>query len=68
MLIARITALALVAGSVPAHSQESVLEVPLCTGGAITIPLEGDNEPARTPCPLKACHAGTCRKQFDRSQ
>lgn len=39
----------------------------LCNGGAITIPIPG-NEEAPPPCAGKACHAGCNRKRFDPSQ
>ncbi|WP_241255070.1 hypothetical protein [Altererythrobacter sp. BO-6] len=70
-MIARTAALALIAASLPvtpAQSSAGAIAVPLCSGGAISIPLGDDPAPLPEPCPLKACHAGSCRKQFDRSQ
>lgn len=72
MLIARTATLALLAGSMPlqpASAQGAMIVARLCDGSSIAIPLGGDEEPQPlTPCPAKACHAGACRKQIDRSQ
>jgi len=71
VLIARLAALALVAASLPAPPAQAdgpAITARLCTGGTITIPLGDEPAPLPEPCPLKACHAGSCRKQFDRSQ
>jgi hypothetical protein len=71
MLIARLPALALLAASLPvapAQGDDGDLLAKLCGGGAIAIPLDDAPVPLPAPCPLKACHAGSCRKQFDRSQ
>lgn len=69
-MIARIAALALLAGSLPqAPAQGATIVAQLCNGGSITIPMGGEDQPQPpAPCPAKACHAGTCRKQIDRSQ
>lgn len=72
MWIARLAALALVATALPAPPAQAgagTISVPLCNGGTLEIALgDGGEEVPVAPCPLKACHAGSCRKQFDRSQ
>lgn len=71
MLIARLAAAALIAASLPALpavAGDTALTAALCGGGTISIPLGNNRMPLPDPCPLKACHAGSCRRQFDRSQ
>ena len=72
MLIARTATLALLVGTLPlqpASAQGATIAARLCDGSSIAIPLGDDEEPQPpVPCPAKACHAGTCRKQIDRSQ
>lgn len=71
MLIARLATAALFASSLPAPPNgvgNMALTARLCGGSTISIPLDDNRAPLPEPCPLKACHAGSCRRQFDRSQ
>lgn len=55
----------------PLPEQKSFLTTTLCSGGAvikIDIPISGKDRLPSAPCRGKACHAGTCRKKFDRDQ
>ncbi|WFL76194.1 hypothetical protein P7228_09290 [Altererythrobacter arenosus] len=54
-------------GTGPLPTEKRTLAVALCDGGTLSIPL-GNDEDAPSPCPAKACHAGTCRKQIDSAQ
>ena len=57
-----LAALVLAWGELP--SPERSLDLRLCSGGTLTIPLDdkGDGPPAK--CGPKACHAIECRKQI----
>ena len=54
----------------PTAAQERQLDVALCNGGSLSIPLNGAPEPAdgSKPCCAKGCHSSSCRKRFDRAQ
>lgn len=54
----------------PPPAQERSIVAGLCNGGTISIPLRkgGDGRDVPDPCPVKACHAGACRKTFDLEQ
>ncbi|MXP47145.1 hypothetical protein GRI43_07050 [Altererythrobacter luteolus] len=51
-------------GPLPADDGMQVLQVQLCSGGAISIPIGEQETPPGQPCPAKACHAGACRKKI----
>ncbi len=71
MLIARLATLALLAASMPVATPQAVggtMVARLCGGGSIAIPMKDGPAPLPEPCPMKACHSGSCRRQFDRSQ
>jgi len=55
-------------GPIPAASA-SALDVALCGGGSLSIPL---NTPApgngSSPCCAKGCHGSSSRKRLDRAQ
>lgn len=40
----------------------------LCGGGTITLEIPGRPPSDREQCPMKACHAASCREKFDRDQ
>ena len=46
------------------------LQVSLCAGGAVSIPLEETPAPqdGTAPCCAKGCHSSASRKRFDRAQ
>lgn len=49
--------------------EDKVLIAKLCGGGEIRIPIGQSKEEQDPHCPDgKACHAGSCRKQFDPGQ
>jgi len=54
----------------PLAAAEQRLEVALCNGGSISIPLGGQPAPEEgsKPCCAKGCHSSSCRKRFDRAQ
>lgn len=53
----------------PPPAQASSIEAALCNGGTISIPLRGGGKPELPePCPMKGCHAASCRKKFDLAQ
>jgi len=51
-------------------AEPASMQVPLCGGGMISIPLKGPLLPAdgSAPCCAKGCHSPSCRKRFDRAQ
>lgn len=49
-------------GSPPVRAQEITSQ--LCGGGTIALTIPGRPLPPREECPMKACHAGTCRERF----
>lgn len=58
--------LPLALGSPPTSAQEITSK--LCGGGTITLPIPGREPAEREDCPMKACHAGTCREQSGKRQ
>ena len=49
----------------PLPAEERALVVRLCSGDALSIPLNdsSDEQPSAPPCPQQGCHSGTCRKR-----
>jgi hypothetical protein len=54
----------------PLAAAERRLEVSLCSGDSLSIPLRGAPAPDEgpKPCCAKGCHSSSCRKRFDRAQ
>jgi len=54
----------------PVATQARAMEVPLCSGGVLSVPLSGQNAPGGgdAPCCAKGCHTGSSRKRLDKSQ
>jgi len=54
----------------PVASQARAMDVPLCGGGVLSVPLGGQNVPGGgdSPCCAKGCHTGSSRKRLDKSQ
>ena len=54
----------------PLAAAERSLEVALCNGGSLSLPLGGTPAPAEgsRPCCAKGCHSSSSRKRFDRTQ
>ena len=46
------------------------LNLSLCAGGTVTLPLEGSPTPqdGTAPCCAKGCHSSSSRKRLDRAQ
>ena len=53
-----------------ANAERQSLQVSLCAGGAISIPLEESPVPqdGTAPCCAKGCHSSSSRKRLDRAQ
>ena len=51
-------------------AQQASLQVLLCGGGAMSLPLEGSPAPGEgtAPCCAKGCHSSSSRKRLDRAQ
>jgi hypothetical protein len=51
-------------------AQQASLQVLLCGGGAMSIPIEGSPAPqdGSAPCCAKGCHSSSSRKRLDRAQ
>jgi hypothetical protein len=51
-------------------AERTSLQVLLCGGGAMSIPLNGPTAPqdGTAPCCAKGCHSPSCRKRLDRTQ
>ncbi len=59
------------AGPLPSTSKPITLELALCSGGSVTVPIGGNAPPGEgsSPCCAKGCHSGDQRKKrFDRKQ
>lgn len=54
----------------PLAAADRSLEVALCNGGSLSIPLRGNPAPedGSKPCCAKGCHSSSCRKRVDRAQ
>lgn len=54
----------------PVATQARAMQVPLCGGGVLTVPLGGQSVPGSgdAPCCAKGCHTGSSRKRLDKSQ
>jgi hypothetical protein len=54
----------------PLAAAERSLEVALCNGGSVSLPLGGEPAPEEgsRPCCAKGCHSSSSRKRFDRTQ
>jgi len=54
----------------PVASQARAMQVPLCGGGVLSVPLSGQGLPGgdNAPCCAKGCHTGSSRKRLDKSQ
>ena len=54
----------------PLAAAERNLEVALCSGGSMSLPLGGAPAPEEgsKPCCAKGCHSSSSRKRFDRPQ
>ena len=53
-------------GSPPVQAREITSQ--LCGGGTVTLKIPGRKPPAREDCPMKACHAGTCREKLAKAK
>jgi hypothetical protein len=51
-------------------AERTSLQMLLCGGGAVSLPLDGLPAPkdGTAPCCAKGCHSPSCRKRFDRAQ
>ena len=48
----------------PLPAEAGAITAKLCNGGTITIPVGGDDRPAKDEnCHPKGCHAGACREK-----
>jgi hypothetical protein len=54
----------------PLAAAERSLEVVLCSGGSVSLPLDGAPSPEdeSRPCCAKGCHSSSSRKRIDRAQ
>jgi hypothetical protein len=68
-LFAAVALLPAISGPV-ASGERSSLQVLLCGGGAMSLPIGGSPPPqdGTAPCCAKGCHSPSCRKRLDRAQ
>ena len=68
-LLAAIALLPAMTGPLGGAEQRS-LDVSLCAGGTVSLPLEESPAPrdGTAPCCAKGCHSSSSRKRLDRAQ
>ena len=64
--LAALAVLPLATGPLPEEGRR--LTLTLCDGGAITIPIDGEDDDPKRDCHQQACHAGNCREKSKRAR